>query len=542
MPAVVGQPTIRFPKGPTPTKSVPVKKPPSPARINGLTPALRRYLAATAGVTGGAIMIIEILGAKMLAPYIGTSHFVWTAQIGVTLVALMTGYAVGGRIADRSPQLRWLFGAILLAAVSLTVTVLVVERVAYACLAFELAMGSLLASAALFFLPLALLATVPPFLVRMLTASLETVGTSAGRLSAISAGGSVIGTVLIGYVLIPFLPNAVTMYATAGLLMLMAVAYFAVWERGHLPPAILSGLVAAGIGFVGVAQPSLAQPPGLTEVYRRNSDFGLMQVVEDTSGRRYYLNDLLTQNSYLPATRQSAALFTHMLHGLAKVYTPAIREALCVGMGVGIVPMQLAREGVAVDVVEINPDVVPLAERFFDFDRSKVNLTIGDGRYFVARTTARYDTIILDAFLGESPPSHLMTCEALSAMKTRLKPGGTLVMNMFGEFASGRDFFVASLDRTLREVFPSVRVHAAGNGNTFFVASAGPALAFLREPDLEGVPTSLRWRVEAAYAGQPRIDSTHGRVLTDAFNPVDFYDAANREELRKQLANASRAE
>ena len=64
---------------------------------------LHRFLLFTAAVTGASIMIVEILGAKMLAPYVGTSHFVWTAQIGVTLVALALGYFVGGRIADRSP-------------------------------------------------------------------------------------------------------------------------------------------------------------------------------------------------------------------------------------------------------------------------------------------------------------------------------------------------------------------------------------------------------------------------------------------------------
>ena len=70
-----------------------------------LTPNQRRYLYFTAAVTGAAVMIVEILGAKMLAPYVGTSHFVWTAQIAVTLVALAAGYYVGGRLVDRSTEL-----------------------------------------------------------------------------------------------------------------------------------------------------------------------------------------------------------------------------------------------------------------------------------------------------------------------------------------------------------------------------------------------------------------------------------------------------
>src|SRR5512145_753313 len=78
-----------------------------------LSPAQRGYFYATATVAGAAVMIIEILGAKMLAPFFGTSHFVWTAQIAVTLVALAAGYYAGGRWADSGPRPARLFAAIL---------------------------------------------------------------------------------------------------------------------------------------------------------------------------------------------------------------------------------------------------------------------------------------------------------------------------------------------------------------------------------------------------------------------------------------------
>lgn len=138
--------------------------------------ALRKFLYGTAAVTGGAIMIVEILGARLLAPYVGTSHFVWTAQIAVTLVALAAGYYAGGRLADRSASLHWVYGGMIVAAVYLCLTVLVVESVAYWCLRFRLAMGALLASGFLFFVPLALLAMVGPFFVRALTVHLGGVG------------------------------------------------------------------------------------------------------------------------------------------------------------------------------------------------------------------------------------------------------------------------------------------------------------------------------------------------------------------------------
>src|SRR6476659_9006226 len=117
-----------------------------PGETKGMSKGLRRFLYATAGLTGAAILVVEILGSKMLSPYVGTSHFVWTAQITVTLVALALGYYLGGRLVDRSPRLELLFFCILFAAVYLALSVLLVQHVAYAFLDFNLALGALLAS------------------------------------------------------------------------------------------------------------------------------------------------------------------------------------------------------------------------------------------------------------------------------------------------------------------------------------------------------------------------------------------------------------
>src|SRR5258708_14249202 len=176
-------------------------------------------------------MVVEILGAKMLSPYVGLSHFVWTAQIAVTLIALACGYYVGGRLADRTQQLASLYWAILAAAAYLAITVLICKPVAYWCFDFMLAVGSLLASMILFFIPLALLAMTGPFLVRVITSSVSGVGGNVGRLTSIGTLGSFAGTMLIGYLLIPFFPNSMTMYFTSLGFLLICGGYFANFRR-----------------------------------------------------------------------------------------------------------------------------------------------------------------------------------------------------------------------------------------------------------------------------------------------------------------------
>jgi spermidine synthase len=503
-----------------------------------LSAGLRGFLYLTAAVCGAAVLIVEILGAKMLAPYFGTSHFVWTAQIAITLVSLSAGYYVGGWLVDRSASLSLMYACILGAAAYLCLSTRLCRPICESCLDLNLALGSLLASAFLFLVPLALLAMVAPFLVRVMTRSLHIVGKQVGRLSGISTIGSVAGTILIGYCLIPYFPNSTTMLCTAGTLAALAIVYAVVWARRARRPLTTVSLAIGGVGLLVLGPEAPGNSATYTEMARANSNFGLLQVMR-VQGTAYnlLLNDNLSQNAYDTQAKQSVHAFTYMLHELARGYTPKISDALCIGMGVGIVPMQFARSGVSVDVVEINPAVIPLAQRYFDFDPSRIRLFIDDGRHFLNRCPNRYDTILLDAFLGDSSPSHLMTQEAFQAMRAILRPGGTLVINSFGDLRTGDDYYACSLYKTLRSVFQCVKVHAAREfGNVYYVASDQAQLAVVHEPDLASVHAEVIETVTAALHAEARLDKDHGIVLTDDFNPIDFYDARNRERLRRSLS------
>jgi spermidine synthase len=499
---------------------------------------LRSYLYVTACIAGASIMIVEILGAKMLAPYFGTSHFVWTAQIAVTLAALALGYYAGGRVVDRSARLGRLYLAILISAIALVATVAVREWLAYRLLSLPLPVGSLLAAVCLFFIPLCLLAMTGPFLVRVAVQSLSGVGGTAGRISSISTLGSFIGTAAIGYLLIPLLPNSVTMYGTAVALALVSGIYFLFWGRKRSATAGVAACIAAGAGLgwygLNVDGPRL---PADVELYRGNSSFGMIQVLQPDQRRyRYYLTDYLVQNVYDTASGTSTVMFTYMLEGLARAYTQRLDDVLCIGMGIGIVPRDLAAEGSRVDVVEINPAIVDVARTYFGLDTGAFDLTIGDGRWFLNKTNSTYDAVILDAFVGDGSPSHLMSLEAFQAVRRVLKPDGVLVINTFVSFESPGDYMGTSLYKTLSAVFPGVRVHGARNANTVFVASRRSPLTILHQPVYTHVHPDAIVEVRSAFAGLWEPDLTHGIVLTDDYNPVEYFDAANREKFRRLLA------
>jgi SAM-dependent methyltransferase len=225
-----------------------------------------------------------------------------------------------------------------------------------------------------------------------------------------------------------------------------------------------------------------------------------------------------------------------MLAGLARCYTTNIQDVLCIGLGIGIVPMDFARHGAKVEVAEINPAVVPVAARFFDLDTNRIKLTIDDGRHYLNRCPRQFDAVILDAFLGDSSPSHLLTKEAFASMHHVLRPGGVLVINAFADLETGKDFFAASVHKTLKAVFRNVRIHSNGDGALFYVATDRDPAEFVHQPSLDEVHPYVIEHAKETYAGIVDTQADHGRVLTDNFNPLEFYDAHNRELLRKMLA------
>lgn len=509
--------------------------PAGPARP-GLQPTALFCLAALAGA---GILLIEIVGAKMLAPYLGNSHFVWTNQILVTLLALTGGYYAGGRLSDYASGATWMYAAFAFAGMSLCAAILVLEKAVYFFLRFHLGVGAILTAFFLYFVPLALLGMVGPMVVRKLAVDVSGVGRIAGRVMGFGTLGSVAGCLAAGLLLIPSFSNASSMFVTAASLLTIGCggAFLSV-RRGRWRMAIVGGL-AAGL-FIGAAGYWVQAKPRVgfgREIARHDSGHSLLQVVDDEgSGYRYLLDDFVVQNCYHPKEKASCASFTHALRALALAHTAKPESVLCIGLGIGVVPMQFARTGARVDVVEIHPGIVELAVDYFDFDRALVNVHLEDGRNFLHRNRRKYDIVFFDAFSGDSSPSHLLTLEAFGDARAALGEGGTLILNCLAATERGEDVFLASLVRTMRSVFQNVRVYLSPDGNVFLVAKDSESLAFVRDPEMADIPLKFQERITETLANVDQEYRENGMILRDDFNPIEFHDAAYRARAREKLA------
>jgi spermidine synthase len=150
------------------------------------------------------------------------------------------------------------------------------------------------------------------------------------------------------------------------------------------------------------------------------------------------------------------------------------------------------------------------------------------------QTSDQFDVVILDAYVGESAPSHLLSKEAFASVRRALNPGGVFIISTSGSTNSRESFLIGSLYKTLTAIFEDVRVHDTRTGNAFFVASKEP-LPNPAPPDLETVPASAQRFVEAALNRRIEPDFESGTVLTDDYNPVDFFEAGHREAIRRRI-------
>ncbi len=504
------------------------------------------FLVATALLSGALVMMVEVLGSRVIGPFFGVSLFVWTALIAVTLLALAAGYAVGGVLADRRGSPDVLYGIIMASGLLVAAIPLVKVPVLRACGALGLRAGALASAALLFGPSLFCLGCVSPYLARLATRELRSLGRTVGLLYALSTAGSFAGTVLAGFVLIERFGVAATLTALGAVLLALGLSWFLLFRRRWA--ALLAALpllpaLALGGGGPATVSKTLANGSRATRVLDRDTFYGNLKVIDYDLGplrTRALLIDGQIQGGVDLADGRSPYAYPYFLQYLPTALVPDGARCLVIGLGAGVIPRWYEARGVRTDVVDINPAVLELARSHFGY-RPAGRVVLSDARSFLRESPERYDYLVLDVFNGDTTPGHLLSREAFALMRARLTPDGVLAMNFIGALRGPEAYVTASVARTLAEVFPSVELYPAfgpeePTGNIAVIARRGGA-----PPDLSGVrlaevhplarPGVLPHlgRRFAFPAGTPAV------VLTDDFNPLDALELAVKERERRDL-------
>lgn len=467
-------------------------------------------------------MIYEIVGSRVIAPYIGTSTYTWTSLIGIILAALSLGYWLGGRWADRNPRVSVLASAIFFAAGLISLTVLIKEPVlsVISGRGLPVEVSSLIAATLLFAPASVFLGFVPPYAVRLSVTSIETSGVTVGRLYALSTIGSIAGTFSAGFFLIPFLGTGRTLYLLAGVLFLLS----ALLAPFSVRPSRIALIVVFFLG-VALTEGSRFMIGSMSNYHDIDTQYSRVRVFDTTKNgrplRAMAIDPYIYQTSMYLDTGESGARYLQY-YGLAELFRGVPDRSLMIGgAGYGYPKKYLGDyPNASIDVVEIDPGMTRIAKLHFGLKENTRLRTIHmDGRAFLNQSgSAVYDAVYLDAFTSLfSIPFQLTTVEAVIEIKRALKPDGIVLVNLGTSIKGKGSLFLNAQVATYKKVFPYVKIFQTDPAkppekvqNVVLVACSKPLKRTVRDSSYD-----LLLDNEIV---EPRISA---EVLTDDFAPVE---------------------
>jgi spermidine synthase len=472
-------------------------------------------------VVGAGSLGSEIAGARLLAPYFGASTVIWANTIATVLTALSIGYWLGGRLADRRPDLIVMCMVVQAAAVGTALVPLLgrpflggaVEALDQ--IAAGAFLGSLLAVTVLLAVPILLMGTVAPFAIRLSVSAVEESGQIAGRLYAISTIGSLAGVFLSALLLIPLVGTQRTFILFA--LAMSAVAATALPRRWWLVPLALAAALAIPTG--GIKDES---DDGVV-IHETDTEYQYARVIERPDGERWLeLNEGVAIHSvYRPDSYLTDNVWDdYIVLPLAVLDSPPRRMAI-LGNAAGTTARAYGHyfPRTEIDGVEIDGELTDIGRRYFDMRNPRLRTHTADARPFLRRSDGGYDTIMVDAYRQPYIPFYLITEDFFELCRDRMTEGGALIVNIGHPEGDQELEKVASA--TLRKVFPHVMRDETEDTNTLLVASERRPSALRLSKAAQGMPVELG-RVGAEVAAQLEGPLPGGESYTDDRAPVEW--------------------
>jgi spermidine synthase len=451
-------------------------------------PVSSRYLGLLVFATGACTMGAEIAGARLLAPYFGDSTIVWANTIAIVLVALSIGYWLGGRLADRHPDLRTLCATVLGGAVLVTLVPFLARPFlgasvdAFDDLSIGVFAGSLVGVLALLAIPVMIFGAVSPWALRLAMdrSDVEHAGQLAGRLYALSTAGSLLGTLVSAMVTIPLLGTQRTFILFALVVALVAsIGLRKVW-----PVLIPAAVACAALIPVGTIKASADGDV----IFEAETPHQYLRVVEmDDGERRLELNEGQAIHSvYRPGEYLVGNYWDEHLV-LPFVAAPEVtgagggdpqagwpRRIAILGNAAGTVARAYGHfyPRTGIDAVEIDGKVTEVGRQYFGLDGPNLNVYAEDARPWLRAADPVYDVIMVDAYHQPYIPFYMATKEFFELARDRLKPGGVVLINV--GHPEGSDSLEENLTATLKESLPHVVRDPVTKTNTMLAASTDP--------------------------------------------------------------------
>ncbi|MBM3309405.1 MAG: methyltransferase [Candidatus Altiarchaeales archaeon] len=484
---------------------------------------------------GMAIMVVEIIGARMFVPYYGNTFFVWTSIIGVVMVSMSLGYYKGGVEADREGSREGLANIVFMAALYTSLLPLTVMLAGmFAGLGQEL--GTLVGSVVSLALPSYYLAKVSPYCIRLTSRSVDSAGRTSGFIYSISTVGSIFGTFISGFVLMPYF-KIKTIVLMLGVL-LLAISLFLNFKKKII--RLLDVVMIAGPIVIQIIwlQPEYIMPNS-TVLFEGDTVYNSITVSEfkfnESMGnvRVLQVGNLIQGGIF---AKYNKSFYDYVsLTQIPWLFKPDIKNVLFLGngAGIGIDYLHAIYPEVDIDVVDIDPKVFEVATTYFsEKEGDKVHFFADDARLFLKKKDKKYDLIIMDVYSSTRQiPFHLTTYEMIREVDNHLTNDGVYVQNVISSLEGKNSMIIKSIGKTLEPTFSrNYAIPANPNntlGDTILIISLkgdnaiGDVEKFLEkvpEPEKESVNKSIRSYVLNNFT----VNTSEGIFLTDEYSPTEI--------------------
>ena len=474
---------------------------------------MRLFMIRTAVfVASAAVLVLEIVAGRILAPYVGVSLQTFTGIIGTILAAIALGAWAGGRLADqRDPNT--LLGPVLIAGGILAVVSPALVYVVGPSVSGEQPSTIVLLAAVGFFLPAAVLSMATPIAAKLSLGSIQQTGSVVGSLSALGTAGALFGTFVAGFVLIAAMPSQPITWVVGVVLVSLGAAF--AWRSGAAAAVIgIAALLVAITGSASVAAPCDYETAySCAIVAQRDERPSTRALILDT-----FVNSVvdLEDPTYLSSryARAADAVVQAQLSG-------GPRSAVYIGGGGYTLPrFYHATAGSLAVVLEID-DVLPeiAVDELGLVDGPWLKTITGDARISLrGLADDQFDLAVGDAFSGRSVPWHLTTVEFVEDIKTSLVDDGVYVINVIDypptEFARAQLATIAEVFAHIAVVAPQAYLDSERGGNFVLVGTDVEIRMNAITPELTDGEIVLVDEEARAWA----VD---GLVLTDDYAPTD---------------------
>ncbi len=441
---------------------------------------------------------------------------------------LSLGYYLGGRIADDHPNFEKICGIVFCVGLF----VVGIPFFASSVVDFSLAImpvsqfTPLLATFLLLMLPSVLLGFVSPYVIKLGTKSLEKVGNISGNLYSIATVGSIFGTFLTVFVLIP---NVTVNQIIFGLG--IALIGSSLIGLKISPKVIALGvLIILIVPWTSLSSNTISHNGTL--IYEKETMFSHLDVVEFGDNRSLYLDGLRHSSMNLLDPLDLVIDYTEYFH-LGMIFNPTAKDILFVGGGGFSGPKNFLAlyPDTKIDVIEIDPDVIDVAKTYFNLESNpRLQVFNDDARKHLSMFDKKYDVIILDAYATNYVPYHLITHEFYQLLEKRLETNGVIVSNLLGSIEGNNSPLVRSIYKTLQETFPVAYVFPTEekptNLQNIMVVSSNQPYEFDRLLLLEKSKNSPVDYLSDELSKQQHfytgiIETSDVPFLTDQFNPSE---------------------